>query len=1446
MSFSKCMSIVNKMHQGDQDSLLSKLDEFQSQGMSPKEAQFAAVRAVMREIDGEISHSTRDYQSNFEVAPDPNDKALSAQWNALSLEAKQRISRVVADDVVSKVLNQYGAKGELVEQIGSYMDDTNPSFALQTDSPSVDAISKALGFSLSQDSMANFSALPFAGSEKAQAVVIELGDKSFDEVQAIYNTIRSKVPQVSGQSYTGGNMTILNVVDWTGIETADLMEKIDNALGGVYDIANKDFYYSFPEKKDYNYDDREKTQSESRGGVAESVHQASRRIRAEASDRIKQEIAREQASEIGLNNRDGKTGGGVIYSKRDLFGGFANKAMIVDTGIVINSKGDTKQGGNVDSDGRKITGTTQGLKNFWHWFGNSDAVDTAGKPLLLYHSTQGDISEFEIGRETVNNYGLMGDLKTTRAGIFATPDKDSSEGFLRGDADAVMPVYMSLQKAFDMRNPDQTFLRSMDRFGFTREWRDSQNDWAMFDNNDDGSNPFVEKLKEHEYDGAIFIDSDENGKEFETYVAFEPTQVKSALGNLGTYNQDDGRISYSMRSGTSTWDMFDSSKFDDITYRLQDKHIDTKRVIESIKKYVGAVSNDVNVYLQEELFHGRTAKRTADFAHNELEPMMKEIARAGYKITDVEEYLQARHAPEANRVIAQRNPNEPGLQDGGSGMTNAAASAYMASLSAVDLAKMQAIAARVDAILDKTRQTYVDYGLESAATVNGWTSMFKHYIPLHREDKEGRMGIGQGFSVKGKETRGRTGSKRKVVDILANIAMERERLIVRGEKNRVSKALLGLAIANPNPEFWSVGTPPATRAYDPKTNTVVERVDPMYKMRENVIVSKVKDAAGNVKEVGVVFNEDDERAMRMAQALKNLDAANLEGVLGVSAKITRYFSAVNTQYNPVFGVVNLTRDIQHAMITLDRTPLARKKSKIARDTVSAVAGIYSDMRAVRQGNHPTSQWAQLFEDFENEGGQTGYRQMFANSKDRADELESVLNPDAWLEGKWGKVFTANGMLKVPLSKAKSVAAPIFDWLSDYNESMENGVRLAAYKAGLDTGMSKQEAASLAKNLTVNFNRKGQVGLQAGAMYAFFNASVQGTANIGQTIFNMEGGNVKTIRLSSVGKKVVYGGLLIGAMQAMMLAAAGFRDDDPPTFVRDKNLIIPTGGKGFITIPMPQGFNVLPAMGRQLTEFAMSGFKDPAKRAIGLMGLFADSFNPIGNAGLSMQTVTPTALDPFVALRENKDFAGRPIARVSSNPAVPGFTQFKDSATVIGKIIAEAINSITGGNAYLAGVLSPTPDQVDYLLGQVTGGVGRELSKVEQTSLSLATGEDLPIYKIPLAGRFYGDTASQASQASQFYNNVNHLNELETEIKGMQKDKKFTEAREVMRENPDAYMMAQANVAERQVQRLRKEKRELVDKGASREVVKAKETQITAVMTRLNQTMERLKEKQAAH
>lgn len=1038
---------------------------------------------------------------------------------------------------------------------------------------------------------------------------------------------------------------------------------------------------------------------------------------------------------------------------------------------------------------------------FKKWFGtpgvDSTMVNEDGSPMRLFHGTTKAAAR-QIGVFRRSKYGAMGPA------VYLGDSRESSAGYEDG---AMMEVYARGK-----------YLSNME--------------WTKY-------------VNEHGWKGAEAAATADGyagvyDAMFESAIAvWDPANIKSATDNNGAFDGGNPDIRFSARSA---WDMPEPTRFDDFVYKSQDKLIDLKRVIQSITKSVGAVAEDINAYLQEELFHGRSAKRAADFGSDELEPMIKKMAAEGLTIGDVEEYLHARHAREANQVIADRNPGVPEMQDGGSGMTNADADAYMAALTPELQRKLEAVAADVDAIVDRTRQLYVEYGLETQDTVDSWKSLFKNYIPLQREEKEGAtggMGIGQGFSVKGKETKGRTGSKRKVVDILGNIAQQRERLIVRGEKNRVAMALVGLAGHNPNPDFWSVGPPPAERVYDPKTNTVVERVDPMYRMRANVLVAKMPYPGGEIREIGVVFNEENPRALRLATALKNLDAGNLEGVLGVSAKITRYFSAINTQYNPVFGVVNLVRDVQGALINLGGTPLADRRARIAKDTFSALSGIYRDVRATRRGGQASSAWAALWEEFQTEGGQTGFRELFRTGKDRADALQRILTPDGWADTPAGKVFTAGGTLKVPMSQARKGAAWIFNWLSDYNDALENGVRLAAYKSALDKGMTKKEAASLAKNLTVNFNRRGQLGMQAGAVYAFFNAAMQGSARMGQLLFDMDGGNLKTLRLSKSGKKVVYGGMMLGSIQALTLAAAGFDEEDPPAWQRERNIIIPTGGKTYIAIPMPLGLHVIPGIGRSFTEFALSGFEKPAERAIGLVGMFADSFNPIGNAGMSMQTLAPTVLDPFVALTENRDYTGRPIARTSMNDAIPGHTLHKDTASTMAKLISEAINTATGGNDYVAGAMSPTPDQIDYLIGQVTGGVGRELSKVEQTSLALARGEDLPTYKIPLAGRFVGNAASQSSEGTAFYANTRKLNELETEVKGLRGDGKVAEAQALLSSRPDAYLIGVANAAERQVQRLRKEKRDLLEKGATRAQIREVELRVTEAMSRLNRAAERL-------
>jgi len=932
------------------------------------------------------------------------------------------------------------------------------------------------------------------------------------------------------------------------------------------------------------------------------------------------------------------------------------------------------------------------------------------------------------------------------------------------------------------------------------------------------------------------------------------------------------------QSVNAAWGRQEESKLDTFIHVMQDKMVDVKRVQEQIRKHGKDITDRWNPYLKEELFHGRAAKKTKDFLTFELDPLMKEMEKRGVGMAEFEDYLHNRTAKERNELVAKRDPDN--FPDGGSGILTADAQAYLAGLSPKKKADYEALAKIVDKITKGTRDLLVKEGHESKDTIDTWEKSLPNYVPLNRAEADYELsnmgtGVGQGYGVRGAFSRAAVGSERPVVNILANIAMQRERAIVRTEKMRVAQALYGLVLQNPNPGFWLAVDPeaqanpedlesiaktmismgfspdstevssildlaktlmqqPTMRALDPSSNAVIRRANLALVNSPFALPVRI-----NGSDKYVFFNPNDPIAARMAKSLRNVDADQMDKVLGPIAKITRYFAAINTQYNPIFGVINFLRDAQGALIQLTSTPLNGKQKQVMSGTMPALRGIYADLRARREGKKAKGEWTALWNKFQDLGGQTGFRDQFSRSEERADALYAVMNPSSWTETKLGKVFTVDGRLKVPLEAARrSVAKPIFDWLTDYNETMENAIRLSAFKTALDSGMTEDQAASVAKNLTVNFNRKGLIGKQAGALYAFFNASVQGTARMAQTLFQTKDGKVS---MSKFGKRIFYGGLLLGSAQAMLLAAAGFDEEEPPEFIKERNIVIPVGGGKYVTIPMPLGYNVIPNTSRVMTEWAMSGFKDTSKRVAQITGALLEMFNPIGNAGWSWQTFSPTLTDPAVALFENRDWTGKPIAKedFSNLDPTPGYTRARETASWFSKNLSEFLNLASGGTEFKKGLFSPTPDQIDYLIGQLTGGVGREVLKAEQTVTSAVTGEELPTYKIPLIGRFVGDTTGQAAVGNKFYGNLIELNSHQREIEGRRKAGQ--EVQSYIRDNPESRLYKMADRIQRNVSQLRKRRADMLERGATKEQVQAIENQITVQMQRLNEAVDRLKE-----
>lgn len=886
------------------------------------------------------------------------------------------------------------------------------------------------------------------------------------------------------------------------------------------------------------------------------------------------------------------------------------------------------------------------------------------------------------------------------------------------------------------------------------------------------------------------------------------------------------RPAYSFRSDNYNFGGEAPNKLDRVIYELQDKLIDVKRIQKNIKDAGGKISEKTDVYRAEELFHGRAAKRAKDFVQRELNPLLEEMKTKGVPLEMLDKFLHARHAKERNAQIRKINPD---MQDKGSGMSDAEADSYLAGLPNARRKQLEKLADRVDAITQSTQQMMVKYGLETQETIDVWNKTYKYYAPLQREGfEEGGSGSsGQGMSVGGSSSRRALGSELGVVDILANVAMQRERVISRGERNRVGNALTALALQNPNDSFWFVIDPkgadaakakkklidfgmdpadaenvmgaPMQRYIDQNTGRLVERPNSLFMNQPNVMATRI-----NGEDKFIVFNSRNPRSQRMVTALKNIDAFQMGVVVSGLAKVTRYFASINTQYNPAFGLYNLLRDLGGASVNLSSTAIAGKQRQVIGNALPAALGMYRDLRAERSGKTAATNWAALADEFELEGGKTGFRDLFTTSQDRADAIEIEL--------------TGGSKLRQAATK---VGGPVFDWLSDFNEAIENGVRLSAYKTAKDAGLSKAEAASIAKNLTVNFNRKGVVGAQAGAFYAFFNASVQGTARLAETL------------KGPAGKKIIAGGLLLGVAQAVALAAAGI-DDEIPDWLKDKNLVIPLGNKKYFAIPMPLGLHVIPSLGRRSVEFFMSGGEKTPEQIIGLMGMMADSFNPIGNAGISMQTVLPTVFDIPAALFENKDFAGREIAREDFNSLDPtaGYERNKEGVSAVGDYVARAIDYVSGGNGYTAGALSPTGDQVDYLIGQLTGGVGRLALNITATAQAAVTGEDLPNYKIPVVGRMIGDANEASAISGRFYDGIKEMNGHKKTVEGMEEDGKDTTS--YFQKYPEADFFGEAQDYERDISKLRKEKKQLKEDGATQQEIDYVTEEMQMLMVEFNQ------------
>lgn len=880
-------------------------------------------------------------------------------------------------------------------------------------------------------------------------------------------------------------------------------------------------------------------------------------------------------------------------------------------------------------------------------------------------------------------------------------------------------------------------------------------------------------------------------------------------------------------------------------YNLQDRYIDMLRQMERVVKNGGVINEKTNPYLAEELYHQSRQSRIDDFYADEVQPVLNEMHDEDTTIPELEEFLHARHAPSRNAAMAEINPSQDiidqkieeaeqeleRLEDDDakpkeiaaaerelrkwqgaeafkgteedrlslSGMSDKAAADYMDSLEPERLKVLERLGDAMDDINNKTLDIMVDYGLETQETIDTWKRKWEHYVPLHRDEahpENGNFGhpVGKGFSISGNGVMQATGSNADVTNIMAHITAAREQMITRGEKNKVQIALAEFIKEHPDPDFAEVNK---FETHKKIVDGLVEDVrDPFFVQKEKPNVVSYRE---NGKDRLIVFNDKKPENIRLALSLKNMDGVELDKVESIIGKGTRWLASVNTQYNLVFGIFNLMRDTQGMALNLESTPLHGKQKQVLSLMPKAIKAIFN----ITRGGNADPRIAKLYADFRHDGGTTGFVQMFDTIEKRSQSLQKEL--DLMGAGKASKSWHF-----------------IIKAIEDFNTIMENGTRFATYMAARDAGLSRMESASLSKNITVNFNRKGAYTTKLGAFYAFFNASMQGTFRTVETLS------------SDKGKQIMAGGVALGAITTL-LGIAAMGDDEwekIPEFVRERSLIIPTGKKSYVAIPMPLGFHLLPNIGRKFIEsFLGSDRVKPQQRLLSLAGSTVGAFNPLGGSDIS-GAIMPTVMDPALALWRNKDWTGKPVYREDYNSLkpTPGFTRTKDSATWGSKATAELINKATGGTDAKQGLWSPTPDQIDYLIGQIAGGTGREIMKAEQVVESAFTGEELPTYKVPLVGRLIGSTGDGAVEATAYYDNLKRLNEHEAEIKYLKENGNAREVISYTQDNPEVKMLGFAANVEKTIDRMKKQRRVLISRGGNSKVI---DQAINAQMKKLN-------------
>lgn len=832
--------------------------------------------------------------------------------------------------------------------------------------------------------------------------------------------------------------------------------------------------------------------------------------------------------------------------------------------------------------------------------------------------------------------------------------------------------------------------------------------------------------------------------------------VESSLGNIPEKEKVSiGRAAAQMKEEPSTVKrMVDSVKkiTTDLVEYVQNTDLRVKKLMEKEGMKVEDISNP---YQKATLYPGRVADKVKE-AYDKSEEIIFDSKKLADELgtdlatvrKEVNDYLLFEHAPERNKAIGE----------GAAGITTEEANQGLKEMqSRPEFSKIVELAERAHEINEKTLDVLLEGGVITEKLYDTLRTRYQKHVPLQRifeetEDIGGALS-GRGFDVKSTGIQRAVGSQREVNDILGNIVSNYEQAILRAEKNIVDQATLAFVRENKENlgDLFTI-TAPKPIGKDFEGNILTEKTnDPT-----------VLQLFENGKKVWIKIKDP-----HLAIALRGVGRENIGTLLQIVASFTRMYSGLATRFNPEFALPNKIRDLQETMVYMasQKDVKTKKALGVLKQDPASVKAVTDALRG------KDTPGAKLYNEMKAMGGTTGG--LGLSTREQVQ-------------------ISIEKMEKLANSKTHRIAERLVEYVDNWNTIFEDSTRLSVYKKALESGLTKERAAFLAKESSINFNRMGRGGPLINSLWMFSNASIQGTAKMVSSLKN---------------PKVL---LAVTLVVATVVAASGEWNDEIDPEWRDKvskwdrlngvPVVLPSFDEDFhyITIPVSWGLKPIKVMSDYAYD-SMNGQDFEAKEFANDLGTaIIEAANPLGGTDL-MSAVTPTIGDVPLEISRNKSWSGFKI-RPDSDPNAPEdikyFQSLAETKTGQAAIsISELLQEKFG--------IAISPANIKYAYDSYIGGAGRTTSKTINLITGGIEGEFPPLDEYPMVSRFYRkrtpeeigagaagqtevikETLSEQSRAR--FEVKKEARKLFDELKGLPKEEANARVNEIKKDNPELY------------------------------------------------------------